>query len=923
MRMRTCLAIMIVCCAASAARADVTAMMGSNTQPAQPKDEPKVVQMTVAALAEAEPALKHHLLPTLTEQKPGNSILMYYLAQQLIPDIGDAAEIDKRKKQIAKYLDMPLEELPVEKVREFLEYYYRIVLKQVEIGAMREDADWGLPFEEGMAMIIPTMSDFRDMARLLALRARVEIAQGRFDQAIHTIKVGMAMGRHVAEDPILITAMVGIAMENLMLDRVQELIGHGGPNMYWALAELPEPLVDVRRGFDYERQWLMREPELRKALAGPMTPAEGTALLRWMVELYSLAMSTGEEPPGRRGIVQAALAVRFYGIGKRMLIEDGRSRQEVEAMPVGQVAVLYLLNDYLHWRDELFKWFSMPYWQARPGLQRSEKAFQEWQGIGGMFNPLTALLPSFGRAYLMQAKLDRARAALQTIESIRSHAARHGQVPKTLDDLELPVPIDPVVGKQFQYEPGDQSFTLIGPASEGEQAKEGVRYEVHLTPAKKAPTATTAPAGATPAALPAKGAWQGIDSFIQDGTIAVIQIDLAALTSDAAWQQISTVVQELKLGDEVLPMLTQVRGMGGQYVKVGLTEAFVVVNITDLPDTPMIVVPLTKGADVEKLSAMLPKPGDRAVVRQVDGTLVVATEGQFRLLAETGAAKRPRLMKALTSTKGAVRVAFAFSDDVRRALEETIGTLPPELGNLPGTTLTRGLQWACVDVAVLPEITLRLTIQSADADSAQSMSRLIDLLAMKATADRIKGHYIAPKVFEILESFIKTLRPSVSGDQLVLTLNQVSLLRDCVGPAMQKFRTMARRETSDSVIRQLLAALYLWAAANQGVFPPDLQTLVKTGVTGPQNLINPSRPELGQAGYVYLRPNVPLSKLEDPGGQVVLYEAHERFGEGVNVGFADGHVGWIADQARFQALLSASKSNEATSQPTTAPSQPD
>ena len=923
MRMRTCLAIMIVCCAASAARADVTAMMGSNTQPAQPKDEPKVVQMTVAALAEAEPALKHHLLPTLTDQKPGNPILMYYLAQQMLSDKSDPNVFESRRQRAAKYLDVPLDKLPVKEVKEFLDNHYRTVLRQVQIGAMRKDPDWGLEMDEGMEMVVPSLSDFRRIGQVLAIRARLEIAQGQFDQAVETIKVGLAMGRHVAGGGlVLITALVAVGIETMMLDRVAELIERGGPNMYWALAELPEPLVDVRRGFDYEGQWLMREPELRKALAGPMTPAEGTALLRWM-ELYSLAMNTGEEPPGRRGIVQAALAVRFYGIGKRMLIEDGRSRQEVEAMPVGQVVVLYLLNDYIHWRDELFKWFSMPYWQARPGLQRSDMAFQKWQRIGGMFNPLTALLPTLGRAYLMQAKLDRARAALQTIESIRSHAARHGQVPKTLDDLELPVPIDPVVGKQFHYEPGDQSFTLIGPASQGEQAKEGVRYEVHLTPAKKAPTATTAPAGATPAALPAKGAWQGIDSFIQDGTIAVIQIDLAALTSDAAWQQISTVVQELKLGDEVLPMLAQVRGMGGQYVKVGLTEAFVVVNITDLPDTPMIVVPLTKGADVEKLSAMLPKPGDRAVVRQVDGTLVVATEGQFRLLAETGAAKRPRLMKALTSTKGAVRVAFAFSDDVRRALEETISTLPPELGNLPGTTLTRGLQWACLDVAVQPEVTLRLTIQSADADSAQSMSRLIDLLAMKATADRIKGHYIAPKVFEILESFIKTLRPSVSGDQLVLTLNQVSLLRDCVGPAMQKFRTMARRETSDSVIRQLLAALYLWAAANQGVFPPDLQTLVKTGVTGPQNLINPSRPELGQAGYVYLRPNVPLSKLEDPGGQVVLYEAHERFGEGVNVGFADGHVGWIADQARFQALLSASKSNEATSQPTTAPNQPD
>ena len=83
----------------------------------------------------------------------------------------------------------------------------------------------------------------------------------------------------------------------------------------------------------------------------------------------------------------------------------------------------------------------------------------------------------------------------------------------------------------------------------------------------------------------------------------------------------------------------------------------------------------------------------------------------------------------------------------------------------------------------------------------------------------------------------------------MLNLDQakvITLIRDSVGPAIQKARGMARRAASASYIRSILAALNMWAADHQGAFPPDLQALIHDKLTGPMILVNPSRSELGQ-----------------------------------------------------------------------------
>jgi hypothetical protein len=911
--MRTCLAIITVFCVASAAGAQVVALPGARPASASPT-QPKTVKLTISAQAAPDPALKYHLLPPETDRTPGNAVLMYYMAMQVMPYAQDAERAEKQRNQIDKYLEMPMSELPQKEVAELIDVY-STSLRQIEIGAVRENADWGLPFSEGISMLMPSLGSLRNMGKVLALKARLEIAQGRFDQAAHTIQIGLAMGRHVGEKTVLIGSLVGISIDAMMLERVQELIERGGPNMYWALAELKAPLVDVRWSLNYERQWMaLANPEFRKAAAGHIGPAEGAAMLKAMIQWAEMS-SIGASPidPGafNDNLRLMALAAMHYEIGMKTLIERGRSREEVEAMTASQVVAIYLWDDYAHWRDELFKWFSLPYPEARDGLERSQKEFKKWAAGGGKYNPLISLLPGLVKSYFLQTKLDRTLAALQTIESIRVHAARHGGPPATLDKMELPSPPDPITGKPFEYIAQGETFTLACPAPKGVPDTEGVRYEVRVTPAK-APASAPGKASA-PASLPAEGPWEGIEKFIRNDTLAIIQIDLPAITSDAAWQQFTSVMKEANLSEGV-PTFAMAREMGQQHVKAGASEAFVLVNALDMPGLPMIVIPLGKGADAEKLAAMLPVPSNISRVRRVDGALVVAAEKQFLMLAEARPAKAPTLMKAMASTKGAVRVAFAIPDGIRRVVDEILATLPPELGNMPGTVITRGLQWASLDIAVQPEISLRLVVQSADAESAKAFENLMRLGA-EVIAKEAKGRTPEDAMFQAL---LALGLPQPKGDQLALDVNRTklaSLIRDHVGPLVRKGRAEARRVPSMINLSNIGKRVAIYMGTNKNQAPPDFAALIKDGMDpgfciSPKSGKVPPKVEKGvvvgafEPDYVYLKyPNI----SDADAGLILAYEKPElNNNEGTNVLYVDTHVGWV-DMAGFEKLLKKSQ----------------
>jgi hypothetical protein len=105
-----------------------------------------------------------------------------------------------------------------------------------------------------------------------------------------------------------------------------------------------------------------------------------------------------------------------------------------------------------------------------------------------------------------------------------------------------------------------------------------------------------------------------------------------------------------------------------------------------------------------------------------------------------------------------------------------------------------------------------------------------------------------------------------------------------------------------SNVRQVLTACYMYANEHRNEFPPDLQSLLKTGDLKADMLRNPRAPEK-ELSYVYLRP---VKGTAAPANQVVVYEAWDKPPSVLAVGFADGHAEMM-DYGRFEKALAESK----------------
>ncbi len=143
---------------------------------------------------------------------------------------------------------MPLEELSP---REF-EDYGGFALDQVDRAARLDTPDWQILLKlksEGFSLPIPDVQQFAVLARALDVRFRTEVALRQFDQGIYTAKTMFAMVRHLGDHPIFIGDLVGIAIAHVTIRTLDEMLERPGcPNLYWALTNLPCPLVSIEIG---------------------------------------------------------------------------------------------------------------------------------------------------------------------------------------------------------------------------------------------------------------------------------------------------------------------------------------------------------------------------------------------------------------------------------------------------------------------------------------------------------------------------------------------------------------------------------------------------------------------------------------------------------------------------------------------------
>jgi hypothetical protein len=326
----------------------------------------------------------------------------------------------------------------------------------------------------------------RSAARVLALDIRLCIRQGRFEDAIARLRAGLTMARHTGDSTLLIEGLVGVAIAQQMLGTVEDFIQQpGAPNLYWALTDLPAAYINLWRATLWERSCVYIEfPVLRDVGKRPIT---ATDLRLALVKAQNLGGQLTDMPSlskeDQATLTVAGIGWLVYPVARRGLAREGMTARELDDLSAAEVLIRYVGGGYTRQRDNLFKWFALPYSQARQGLLRAEAEFLEAIARDPIEHTFSRLfLPALRRANDRFAELDRQFAALRCVEAIRFHAAQHDrQLPASLELIqEMPAPVDPMTSLPFIYRLEGQTATLQPPPIPGVAVRKPKIYEITI-----------------------------------------------------------------------------------------------------------------------------------------------------------------------------------------------------------------------------------------------------------------------------------------------------------------------------------------------------------------------------------------------------------------------------------------------------------
>ncbi|MFO0948335.1 MAG: hypothetical protein U1D30_20840 [Planctomycetota bacterium] len=439
------------------------------------------LQLQVSPASRPTPVMKYRFYPSVLDQRRGNAAALYYRALVQMENLRITTE-DHNK--IGAWLELPRGELPKEEVRQVMNRFSS-VFQEAEIGARRTRAEWDIPLTEGGAgTILPEIQAMRGLARLFAIRARLELQEGNFVKASQSLQCVFTMSRHVSESGTLISSLVGIACAQLATSVVEEWIATPhSPNLYWALTGLPDPLVDISIGMRAELYWLVPSIPFADVLdKTTLSVEQGRELANSLVEMFRMYGTNESELSSKAGLM--ALVLSAYPAAKRELIASGRKVSEVEAMPVIQVVLLTNLETYRNYMEEVVAWSGRPYWETQSAARELDRRGEEIaQNPSGYLVRLLA--PATNAAFGAGARLQRRFAMLRTAEAIRLFAADNDALlPANLSEIQqVPVPLDPVMNKPFGYGLQGNKGVLEAPEVNSFLGKS--IYEITVRPTKK------------------------------------------------------------------------------------------------------------------------------------------------------------------------------------------------------------------------------------------------------------------------------------------------------------------------------------------------------------------------------------------------------------------------------------------------------
>ena len=428
--------------------------------------------------------------------------------------------------------------------------------------------------------------------------------------------------------------------------------------------------------------------------------------------------------------------------------------------------------------------------------------------------------------------------------------------------------------------------------------------------------------GLSAAARPAAGELpEVVKRYVDELTLVVGRVDVAELSSAAVREFVADLLREAPERDRAGFLERVDEALAGMEETLAplrerqVTSAWFIMGPASFMqgEPALFIVPVTDDAQAKAVTDLLAR--EREVHKRVDGAVLIGTRTSIRSAEGVRPVDRPVLARPFAKVRGgpALQVVFEPTPPIRLAAELGMRAIAAQSPEFPPQIIDLFAQMESLQYAISlpPRPRAALIVDFKDDQATEDGRKFFDEQVRKLQAQFERGGIEPEPASQLVAAFL----PEVREKRVVLELTPDEL-RDTVGPTMVvtmiRGREGALRVRAGRNLKLLNQAILLWAyEKGDGRLPPELGS-VEAMFTDPKvdggtwQSVRRNPRYNAEDAFAYVRPADRLDQIKEPDITVIAYEKPPADGirDGVNVGFADGHVEWLA-AADFEELAKA------------------